>query len=62
MEWDANFRKNWPKFKDQYGEKFYRMWRFYLLSSASQFRSRRIQLWQIVLSKEGLLKGYKSVR
>ncbi|MBS3168090.1 cyclopropane fatty acyl phospholipid synthase [Candidatus Woesearchaeota archaeon] len=62
MEWDKNFRKNWHKFKDQYGERFYRMWRFYLLSSAAQFRARKIQLWQIVLSKDGLPSGYKSIR
>src|SRR3989344_2224277 len=54
MAWDANFRKNWHKFKDKYGERFYRTWRFYLMSSGGQFRSRRIQLWQIVLSKDGV--------
>ncbi len=62
MAWDINFRRHWPEFKEKYGEKFYRMWRFYLLSSAAQFRSRKTQLWQIVLSKGGLADGYKSVR
>jgi cyclopropane-fatty-acyl-phospholipid synthase len=61
MEWDKNFRKNWPKFKDKYGERFYRMWRFYLMSSAGQFKSRRIQLWQVVLSKSPV-DGHISVR
>jgi cyclopropane-fatty-acyl-phospholipid synthase len=34
-----------------------------LLSSAGSFRSRRReQLWQIVLSKNGIPGGYQSVR
>ncbi len=53
MEWYANFEKSWPQFKDQYGERFRRMWHFYLLSSAGAFRSRTIQLWQIVMTKPG---------
>ncbi|MBD3318651.1 cyclopropane fatty acyl phospholipid synthase [Candidatus Woesearchaeota archaeon] len=62
MAWDANFRKHWLRFRDEYGERFYRMWRFYLMSSAGQFRARRIQLWQAVLSKGGLPGGYVPVR
>ena len=62
LAWDANFRKNWHKYKAQYGERFYRMWRFYLMTSAGQFRARKIQLWQIVLSKGGVPGGYESVR
>jgi cyclopropane-fatty-acyl-phospholipid synthase len=27
------------------------MWKFYLLSCAGTFRARRLQLWQVVLSK-----------
>ena len=61
MAWDENFRKNWPKFKDKYGERFYRMWHFYLMSSAGQFRSRKAQLWQAVLSK-GKIPNYTSLR
>jgi len=38
------------------------MWKYYLLSSAGAFRARSIQLWQIVLSKTGVLDGYQSVR
>ncbi len=51
MAWHERFEKSWPRFKDQYGERFHRMWRFYLLSSAAVFRSRRAQLWQIVMTK-----------
>lgn len=52
MAWDKNFRSAWPHLNDKYGERFYRMWRFYLMSSAASFRSRRIQLWQLVLAKK----------
>jgi len=62
MEWYHNFEKNWSKFKEQYGERFYRMWKYYLLSCAGLFRARRGQLWQIVFSKDGLPGGYRSLR
>jgi cyclopropane-fatty-acyl-phospholipid synthase len=53
MEWYRNFEKNWPKYKERYGDRFYRMWRYYLLSSAGGFRARQTQLWQIVFTKIG---------
>ncbi|MDD5712804.1 MAG: cyclopropane fatty acyl phospholipid synthase [Smithellaceae bacterium] len=53
MTWHENFVRAWPKLKDDYGERFYRMWRFYLLSCAGAFRSRAIQLWQIVMTRPG---------
>jgi cyclopropane-fatty-acyl-phospholipid synthase len=53
MAWEANFEKAWPSLKSKYGERFYRMWRFYLLSSAGAFRSRAQQLWQMVLTRPG---------
>jgi len=62
MVWHENFNKNWEKFREQYGDRFYRMWRYYLLSVAGSFRARRLQLWQVVLSKDGLPGGYESVR
>lgn len=62
MEWYKNFDKNWDKLKDKYEERFYRMWKYYLLSSAGAFRSRKNQLWQIVLSKKGIIGGYKPIR
>jgi len=33
-----------------------------LLTSAGGFRARRYQLWQIVLSPNGVAGGYESVR
>jgi len=62
MAWHANFEAAWPRFEDQFGNRFYRMWRYYLLSFAGVFRSRNIQLWQIVFSKNGVVGGYQSVR
>ena len=63
MEWFNNFVTNWDKIKNKYSERFFRMWKYFLLSSAGSFRSRRRdQLWQIVLSKNGILGGYQSIR
>lgn len=62
MEWFKNFDKNWPKIKDSYPAPFYRMWKYYLLCCAGGFRARNIQLWQVVLSKHGILGGYQTVR
>ena len=62
MVWSENFVTNWDKIKNQYSERFYRMWKFYLLSVAASFRSRRNQLWQVVLSKNGVPEGYQSIR
>lgn len=53
MVWYQNFDAAWPKLKNKYRERFYRMWRFYLLSSAGGFRARAQQLWQIVMTKPG---------
>lgn len=53
MAWHANFAAAWPRFSTQLGERFQRMWRYYLLSCAGSFRARDIQLWQWVLSKPG---------
>jgi cyclopropane-fatty-acyl-phospholipid synthase len=62
MAWYNNFTKNWTKLKDAYDERFYRMWTYYLLSCAGSFRARENQLWQIVLSANGVPGVYQSVR
>ena len=62
MAWRANFENAWPQLRDKYGERFYRMWRFYLSASAAVFRSRRDQLWQLVLSPNGVPGGYIAPR
>ena len=62
IAWHKNLEENWDKIKSNYEERFHRMWDYYLLSCAGSFRARRNQLWQIVLSKKGILGGYKSIR
>jgi len=61
MAWCQNFHNNWKEL-DGYDERFYRMWRFFLLSAAGAFRANRNQLWQIVFSKSGTIADYDSVR
>lgn len=62
MSWYRNFEGAWPNLKERYGERFGRMWSFYLLSCAGFFRARRGQLWQIVLSRDGVPGGYLAPR
>ncbi len=62
MAWNKNFQEHWPTFAQKYGQTFYRMWQYYLLSCAGLFRARKIELWQVVLSPKGVRGGYTSVR
>jgi len=63
MAWYEQFTSHWDNIKNNYSERFYRMWKYFLLSAAGSFRSGTgNQLWQIVLSKNGTPEGYQSVR
>lgn len=62
MAWFENFDKAWPELKADYNDRFYRMWKYYLLSCAGLFRARKAELWQIVFSKKGVPGGYVSIR
>lgn len=62
MAWFNNFEKSWSELKGKYSERFYRMWKYYLLACAGSFRARNIQLWQFILSKNGVKGGYMSIR
>ncbi len=62
MHWFKNFHENWESLKGNYDERFYRMWKFYLLTCAASFRARVNQVWQIVLSPEGVPGGYQPHR
>ncbi|MFO7524519.1 MAG: cyclopropane fatty acyl phospholipid synthase [Ignavibacteriaceae bacterium] len=63
MAWYHNFENHWSQLKNKYGNRFFKMWKYFLLSSAGAFRARnKNQLWQIVLSDKGVLGGYQSVR
>ena len=60
--WRDNVDRAWPGLADRYDARFRRMWHFYLAVSAAVFRSRRDQLWQLVLSPEGVPGGYRAPR
>lgn len=62
MAWHKNFTKNWNKIKKNYDERFYRMWNYFLLSCAGNFRANEIGLWQIVYSRGGLKESYLAER
>lgn len=53
LAWYANFENAWPNLEGKYGDRFFRMWKYYLLSSAGGFRARSQQLWQIVFTRFG---------
>jgi cyclopropane-fatty-acyl-phospholipid synthase len=54
MAWWDNFQAAWPDLRPRYGgDPFYRMWKYYLLTSAAGFRSRAFQLYQIVATPTG---------
>jgi len=59
LAWHANFTTAWPRFAAQMPPKFNRLWKYYLLLFAGVFRARRLQLWQFVLSRDGLADGYR---
>lgn len=61
MAWWANFDAAWPSLRDKYGDRFWRMWRFYLQVFAAMFRARNIHLWQVVLSRGGVRGGYRRI-
>jgi cyclopropane-fatty-acyl-phospholipid synthase len=62
MAWWQNFDRHWKQLQHKYDHRFYRMWRYYLMSCAGFFRSRKGQLWQLVLSKQSRKTIYRSVR
>lgn len=53
MAWHDNFVAAWPTLERSYGAEFYRMWRYYLSMSAAGFRSRQLQLYQLVMTRPG---------
>ena len=62
MAWYVNFEKNWPQLKDQYDQRFYRMWKYYLLSCVGNFQSRDANVLQILLAKGKNPEGYAHIR
>ena len=63
MAWMRRFDKNWEEIKKLgYDIRFYRMWRFFLMTSAGSFSARHIHPWQVVFSKKGIEGGVEAVR
>ena len=61
MAWYERFIQAWPQLADSYGERFKRMFSYYLNACAGAFRARDIQLWQVVFSR-GVEGGLRVAR
>lgn len=54
MAWWTRFDSAWRRgLKDSFDDRFYRLWRCYLLTCAGVFRARQCDVWQIVMSPPG---------
>jgi len=60
--WRDNVDANWDSLKDNYNDRFYRMWQYYLNSFIGTFKTRSNHLWHFVFSKNGVPGGYESIR
>lgn len=61
MAWHERFIQAWPQLAESYGERFKRMFSYYLNACAGAFRARDIQLWQVVFSR-GVEGGLRVAR
>ena len=64
MSWYENLKERYPSLSldiPESRERFYRKWEYFFTSFASAFKMRRLQLWQIVMSK-GTIPTYTSIR
>ena len=48
--WRANFERHWPLLRKTRDDAFFRMWEFYLNSSAATFRAGKNDVWQFLLT------------
>ncbi|MEE4409777.1 MULTISPECIES: cyclopropane fatty acyl phospholipid synthase [unclassified Serratia (in: enterobacteria)] len=62
MAWYENFKRAWPALSENYSERFERMFTYYLNACAGAFRSRDIQLWQVLFSPKGVDGGIRVYR
>jgi cyclopropane-fatty-acyl-phospholipid synthase len=62
MAWNSNFRSRRPEMMARHGERFCRMWEYYLLQNAGAFRCRHISVGQLVLTPHGSRDGYEAIR
>lgn len=59
LAWRDNFQRAWPAFAARMPADFQRRWHYYLSMFAGVFRARGLQLWQFVLSPNGVAGGYR---
>ena len=59
IAWRDNFVRAWPPFAERMPPDFYRRWTYYLNMFAGVFRARGLQLWQFMLSPQGVANGYR---
>ena len=62
MAWNDNFQSHRAELLPRLGERFCRMWEYYLLQNAGAFRCRHINVGQLVLTPLGLRGGYQAIR
>jgi cyclopropane-fatty-acyl-phospholipid synthase len=63
MAWHANFQRYVASDKYPHDPRFTRMWTYFLQLFGASFKSRiSCQLWQLVLSRRGVVGGYRSIR
>jgi len=62
LEWAANLEEHWDEIKSAYDERFFRMWKYYLMIFAAAFAARTLETWDVVFSKQGGRPKYESVR
>ncbi|QCR36284.1 cyclopropane fatty acyl phospholipid synthase [Nissabacter sp. SGAir0207] len=62
MAWHERFIKAWPQLAENYSDRFYRMFTYYLNACAGAFRARDIQLWQVLFSPHGVEGGLRVPR
>ena len=63
LHWFNNFERSWESLRGvKYDDRFYRLWKYYLLSCAGSFRARKNQLWQVVLAPYQRVKRYVAPR
>ncbi|CAL8087549.1 unnamed protein product [Orchesella dallaii] len=61
--WRRNFQDNWTsQLGQKYGEKFFRLYKLFIIITEATFKLRKMQLWQLVLSKDGLKWEYRAAR
>lgn len=62
MAWHRNVEAAWDDLP-AYDERFRRTWRYYLLASAGSFRTRQLQLWQLVITRAARVSDvYSAIR